>query len=199
MYKLQTRRQGWFLPLMLISAGLVSGCSGNEEDARTPPSGAAAEARAEQPVAPVQDVEPLVVSISAGAAMRDDRRLNITGRTNLPDSAQLLVVVERETSGARWHARTQVKSGQFQAGPMGFGSGVPEGDYRIRVQLAEASVQPSAVRKRIGAKGEGLEGELVAQAPHGLGRIAVYTREFSVGSEARRMNEQGNEIHYPQG
>lgn len=198
MYKLQTRRQGWFLPLMLVSAGLVSGCSGNEEDARTPPSDTAAEAPAEQPVAPVQDVEPLVVSISAGAAMRDDRRLSITGRTNLPDDAQLLVVVERETSGTRWHERTQAENGQFKAGPMGFGSGVPDGDYRIRVQLAEASVQPAAVRKRIGAKGEGLEGELVTQAPHGLGRIAVYTREFSIGSELSHLQERGDEVHYPQ-
>lgn len=106
-------------------------------------------------------------------------------------------MVERETSGSRWHERTQVQSGQFTAGPMGFGSGVPDGDYRIRVQLAEASVQPAAVRERIGPKGEGLEGELVAQAPHGLGRIAIYTREFSVGSELSPMQERGDEIHYP--
>ncbi|MDN6337116.1 MAG: hypothetical protein L0J67_10845 [Halomonas sp.] len=198
MYKLPMRSRSRRFLWVLISAGLLSGCGSSEEDVPAPAASETTESRGE-PTTPAPAVKPLVVSISAEASMRDDRRLNITGRTNLPDDAQLLVVVERETSGARWHERTRVQGGQFQAGPMGYGSGVPDGDYRVRVQLSEASIQPSVVRERIGAKGEGLEGELVRKAPHGLGYIAVYTREFSVGSRLRRMQEEGDKVHYPQG
>ncbi|MDN6179769.1 MAG: hypothetical protein L0I84_01990 [Halomonas subglaciescola] len=182
----------------LVLAAWLSGCGGNEEDAGTPSSRATSDAAAE-PASEPQEIEPLKASISAAAAMRDDRRLSVTGSTNLPDDARLLVVVERETSGgARWHERTRVKNGMFQVGPMGFGSGVPDGHYSLSVQLAEASVQPVVVRERIGAKGQALEGELVENASHGLGRIALYTREFSVGKELKHRNEEGDRIHYPQ-
>lgn len=198
MKKLPMRSRCRRLLWALISAGLLAGCGSSEDDASVSTPRDTSAVRSE-PAATAKEVESLVVSINASASMGDDRRLTISGRTNLPDAAQLLVVVERETSGARWHERTQIDSGQFHAGPMGYGSGVPDGDYSVRVQLSEANIQPPVVRERIGAKGEGLEGELVREAPHGLGQIAVYTRNFSVGSRLRRMQEEGDKVHYPQG
>ncbi|WP_026106119.1 hypothetical protein [Vreelandella jeotgali] len=186
--------------ILLVLAAWLTGCGGSEEEARTSES---ARNTADEPADPApvekEDVEPLTVSMDAGVTLRDDLRLGVTGTTNLPADSRLLVIIEREASGARWHERTRVNNGQFRAGPMGFGSGVPDGDYRVRVQLSEASIQPPGVRQRIGDKGEALKGQLVRQAPHGLGHIAVYTRAFSVGDEIRHRNERRDEVRYPQG
>lgn len=185
--------------LMLAAVLALASCGGSEDATPRSTSETASGAEtADQPASSPEDAEPLKVTMSADVAMRSDRRLEVTGSTNLPDDAQLLIAIKRAASGARWQERAQVQSGQFQAGPLGFGSGVPDGDYRVRVQLSEASVQPVAVRRRIGDKGEQLTGKLVKEAPHGLGQIAVYTRAFSIGSELRH-SEKEEGVRYPQG
>lgn len=188
------------LPILLF-AGWLGGCGGSEDDPRerASPDEVSAPEPAVDSAPAAEPPRPLKVAMQAEVAMGDDRRLTISGSTNLPDSAQLLVIIERETSGARWHERVQVTGGAFEAGPMGFGSGVPDGEYRVRVQLSEASIQPDAVQARLGTRGEALEGELVRQAPHGLGKIAVYSREFTIGSRLRRMQEKGDKVRYPDG
>ena len=114
----------------------------------------------------------------------------VQGETNLPDSAQVQVIVERELSRVRWQARTRVDDGRFEAGPFGSGSGLPDGGYLVTVQLGEATVQPESVRARIGPEGEYLAGALVSQSRHGLGQIATYSRRFLIGNEPRRTRDQ---------
>ncbi|WP_337133636.1 hypothetical protein, partial [Staphylococcus aureus] len=58
------------------------------------------------------------------------------------------------------------------------------------VNLPEATVQPEAVRRRIGEQGEHLSGPLVGGSRHGLGQVASASRRFLVGSEPRRTNDQ---------
>ncbi|WP_311945758.1 hypothetical protein [Halomonas piscis] len=185
--------------LMLAAVLWLASCGGSEDtDSRNTSETPSGTETAEQPTSSPEDTEPLKVTMSAEVAMRSDRRLEVTGSTNLPDDAQLLIAIKRAASGARWQERAQVHDGQFQAGPLGFGSGVPDGDYSVRVQLSEASVQPPAVRRRIGDEGERLAGELVREAPHGLGQIAVYRRAFSIGSELRH-SEKDEGVRYLEG
>ncbi|MGQ4877627.1 hypothetical protein ACOJCM_03525 [Billgrantia sp. LNSP4103-1] len=171
----------------------LSGCGGDGND------GAATEeeAQTEQPVEvagePVEEPaqqDPLTVEIEASATLRDDRRLVVEGKTNLPDETRLLIVVERELSGVRWQSRTAVSNERFAAGPFGPGSGLPDGGYSITVNLVEASVQPASVQQQIGKQGERLEGELVRGARHGLGQVASYSRRYLIGSEPRRATDQ---------
>jgi hypothetical protein len=149
-----------------------------------------AEERASEPEPPAQQVEPLNVMILTAAFLRPDRRLMVEGETNLPNDAQLQVVVEREISRVRWQERTRVVNGKFEAGPLGSGSGLPDGSYLVTVQLGEAAVQPESVQARIGTQGEYLAGELISQSRHGLGQVATYSRRFLVGSEPRRTRDQ---------
>ncbi|EWH00530.1 hypothetical protein [Halomonas sp. BC04] len=137
-----------------------------------------------------EEVEPLEVDISVAAALRSDRRLMVEGETNLPEGARLLIVVERELSGVRWQSRTEVQGSRFEAGPFGPGSGLPDGGYTITVNLPEASVQPSAIRQRIGDQGEHLAGPLVRSSRHGLGQVASYSRRYLIGTEPRRTTDE---------
>ncbi|WP_458526501.1 hypothetical protein [Onishia taeanensis] len=116
--------------------------------------------------------------MSATPQLTPARRLEVTGRTNLPDRARLLVVLEREASGVNWQSRTEVMDGGFAAGPLGPGSGLVAGRYVIRVSMPAADVQPAAVKARIGARGEHLTGALVERSPHGLGNVIEYRRDY---------------------
>jgi len=179
------------ISIVLVSALLLAGCGSQEEEPAAVQSDAASrEAELQQPEVVVEDVEPLEVAISTHATLRTDRRLMVEGETNLPDGAQIQVMVEREISRVRWQSLTTVRNGQFGAGPFGSGSGLPDGGYTVRVQLSEASVQPVDVQARIGTQGEYLTGELVSQSRHGLGQVATYSRRFLVGSEPRRTRDQ---------
>ncbi|NGO90371.1 MAG: hypothetical protein GBQ79_12155 [Halomonas sp.] len=173
----------------LLGALMLQGCSGPEEEAPAE-TVQAEETAAAEPVAEAEPIEPLEVEVSTSAQLLSDRRLMIAGQTNLPDGAQVQVVVERELSRVRWQARTQVREGQFEVGPLGTGSGLPDGGYVVRVQLSEAAVQPASVRARIGDLGEHLAGELVSQSRHGLGQVATYSRRLLIGSEPRRTRDQ---------
>lgn len=120
------------------------------------------------------------VTVTVTTQLTDARRLEVTGRTNLPDRTRLLVVLEREASGVNWQVRTEVGNGRFTAGPLGPGSGLIAGRYLIRVSMPAADVQPSAVKARVGARGEHLTGPLVARSPHGLGNVIEYRKEYQV-------------------
>lgn len=179
----------------LLALLLLAGCGGNENGTEDPESTeeASEEVAMEEPAPePEPQVEPFSepVEIDFEATLRSDRRLMVEGESNLPDSARLLIVVEREASGVRWQSRTSLEEGRFTAGPFGPGSGLPDGGYHITVNLPEASVQPLAVRQRIGEQGEHLSGPLVSTSRHGLGQVASSSRRFLVGSEPRRTTDQ---------
>lgn len=186
--------------VLVVFVSLLAGCS----DAESPPpeEDAAALEQAEQTPAPEpqvieEEVEPLDVDISTNVELRTDRRLMVEGETNLPDGTQLQIVVEREISRVRWQSRTRVDEGVFFAGPFGSGSGLPDGGYIVRVEVAEASVQPREVQAVIGDQGQYLAGELVRQSRHGLGQVATYSRRFLVGSEPRQTRDQVEVLEVP--
>ncbi|WP_404413572.1 hypothetical protein LG277_09255 [Vreelandella aquamarina] len=142
--------------------------------------------------------QPLEVTVEASMELRSDRRIIVVGQTNLPVSSNISVMVERELSSVRWRERTQVgEDGRFQVGPLGPGSGLPDGGYRIRVELMESSIQPENVRQRIGLQGENLAGDLVEQSRHGLGQVINYSRRFMIGAEPRRTQDQVEVLAVP--
>lgn len=205
---MKVSRLGWIVGLAAL---MLSGCEGGEQekpvvDASTDPAvdvaevsdGAVGESdsdsasRAASPALPPRPkVEPFdqPVAIKVEVKLRSDRRLMVDGTTNLPDTTRLQVQVQREASGVRWQERTEVTGGHFVTGPFGSGSGLPDGGYSITVNLPPMSVQPSAVRDRLGEEGVHLSGPLVSVSRHGLGKVASITQRFLVGNQPRRTTD----------
>ncbi|MDY7116932.1 hypothetical protein RAN53_11275 [Halomonas sp. SSL-5] len=185
------------VPLLLVM--LLAGCSGGEEEpvagepAETSPAAtSAAESPEPSAVPEAPEVPPFdqPVAIELTPRLGSDRRLTVEGETNLPEATRLQVIVEREVSGVRWRERVSVEAGGFVAGPFGPGSGLPDGGYRVTVDVQEGSVQPRSVRDRLGEENEHLDGPLVQQSRHGLGQVASYSQRFLVGSETRRTHDR---------
>ncbi|MBB3141191.1 hypothetical protein [Halomonas organivorans] len=178
----------------VVLAALLSGCGSSEED--SPPAdervGGVAQPEPTAEATPTAEVPPFdaVVVIEVSARLRSDRRLVVESTTNLPDHTRLQVLVEREVSGVRWQERTTVSAGAFSAGPFGPGSGLPDGDYRITVNMPPAQVQPPEVRARLGEQGENLRGPLVEASRHGLGQVVSASQRFLVGSRPRHTTDQ---------
>lgn len=187
---------------------MLSGCEGGEQkglgsdgsaervaevESAQMAGSAVDESEAEPPAGSGQpEVEPFSqpVTIELAVELRSDRRLMVNGTTNLPHATRLQVLINREASGMRWQERTEVRQGHFEAGPFGPGSGLPDGDYGVTVNLPPMSVQPTDVRKRLGEEGVNLSGPLVSASPHGLGKIASVTRRFVIGAQPRRTSDQ---------
>lgn len=207
MYKMRTGSGLTLVGIVLFTMTLLVGCSDSgeqasrEEQAREAENAAAQEEAASREAQAQREAdakrEPLDVRILVSASIGSDRRLLIEGETNLPDEAQVQVIVERELSSVRWRERVDVAQGEFAAGPFGPGSGLPDGGYRVTVELSEATVQPESVQQRIGEEGEYLAGELVAESRHGLGQIATYTTRFMVGSEPRQSRGDAQLLQTP--
>ncbi|MGM0912791.1 MAG: hypothetical protein ACQEXC_06110 [Pseudomonadota bacterium] len=183
-----------------MAAGLLmvmlAGCSGGEEQAASEPAETSSAAETLEPAAAPEPEAPEVppfdqpVAIEITSRLGSDRRLTVEGETNLPEATRLQVIVERELSGVRWRERVSVEAGGFEAGPLGPGSGLADGGYRVTVDVQEGSVQPRSVRDRLGEENEQLSGPLVQQSRHGLGQVASYSQRFLVGSETRRTHDR---------
>lgn len=206
MHQMKTGFRLTLVGVMLFSMALLVGCGDGDEQAAEEQARETAEAAAQEEAASreaqeqnelAEEVEPLDVRILVSASIGSDRRMQVEGETNLPDGAQVQVIVERELSRVRWRERVGVEQGQFAAGPFGPGSGLPDGGYSVTVELSEATVQPRAVQQRIGETGEYLTGELVTQSRHGLGQIATYTTRFLVGSQPRQSRGNAELLQTP--
>lgn len=176
------RRLTWLsVPILALS---VAGCGGEAEEAASPepePVERVAEPRESSPneaVAPL--AEPVWVALDAG--VRPDRRLTVSGETNLPEATRVLIVVVRDASGVSWRHRTQVgEGGRFEVGPFGPGSGLAAGDYTLRLEMSPGNLQPDSVQAVVGSQGEHLNGEWVREAGHGLGQVIEYQVAYELG------------------
>ena len=190
--------------LMLV---MMTGCGGStdEEDSTlgrdyTTDRPAAETSSDTADAEPLDDIStaPIEATVDVSMELRSDRRIILSGETNLPSSSNLSVMVERELSGVRWRERTQVSDeGRFSVGPLGPGSGLPDGGYRVSVELMESSIQPVSVRQQIGLQGENLTGKWVEQSRHGLGQIVNYSRRFLIGAEPRRTQDEVEVLAVP--
>jgi len=186
---------------------LLAGCGGTSDEDKstlgrdyttTPPSAESSEQSSSSERQMSTSNQPLEATVEAFMELRSDRRIIVTGQTNLPVGSNINVMVERELSSVRWRERTQVaEEGRFRVGPLGPGSGLPDGGYRVSVELMESSIQPESVRQRIGLEGENLTGELVEQSRHGLGQVINYSRRFLIGAEPRRTRDEVEVLAVP--
>ncbi|MGQ7248238.1 hypothetical protein ACUN9Y_12995 [Halomonas sp. V046] len=190
--------------LVLMLSLLLLACDGGSQDtpAQETRVGGVAEPRSASPnpgADAVSEADPLdeAVDVALDAEVGADRRMTVRGTTNLPDDTRIQVLVTREASGFRWQIRTQVAQGRFAAGPFGSGSGLPDGGYQVRVNMAPVDVQPDAVRARLGEQGKHLSGPLVTQSEHGLGQVISASKRFLIGREPRRTADDVEVLERP--
>lgn len=183
----------------------LPGCGGGEDETRSEPTESvntaesvdsddgdeAAQAAAETSEVPAFD-QPVMIDVSS--RLGSDRRMRVSGETNLPEGTRLQVLVERELSGVTWRERIAVEESRFEVGPFGPGSGLPDGSYVLRVDVQEGSVQPREVRARLGEENQHLRGPLVRSSRHGLGKIASYRQRILVGEQTRRTQDDNVQI-----
>ncbi|ALM54549.1 hypothetical protein AR456_05705 [Halomonas huangheensis] len=186
------------LGLLLVLAG----CDNSADDQENAPDPATqvdtpvsdntvatAETEAEDELAGIEPmVEPVEVTLEA--VLLADRRMQVVGRTNLPDGTRVQMVVVREASGVRWQERTVVNGGRVEAGPFGPGSGLPDGHYLLRLRSTPVELQPSDVQRRLGDRGEHLTGRLITQSEHGLGQLVSAVQRVLVGQQVRRTTDR---------
>lgn len=183
------RRLTWAGALFLTLS--MAGCGGEAEEATPTQSPAEPVEEAAEPqetapeeTAPDEGMAPLAepVWVELDAEVRPDRRLSVSGETNLPEGTQVLIVVVRDASGVSWRYRTQVgEAGRFEVGPFGSGSGLAAGDYTLRLEMSPGNLQPASVQAIIGTQGEHLKGDWVREGGHGLGQVIEYRTTYQVG------------------
>ncbi|MEX0643285.1 MAG: SHD1 domain-containing protein [Pirellulales bacterium] len=134
--------------------------------------------------------EELVVSLTVEPKVRDDMRVVITGKTNLPADAQLMVTVEDAVSPvSAYQTKTSVLTdGSFQSEPLGQLTGLEAGWYVASVTVPYAMVQPKHVREAIGSKGDVLTGPLVKKDGT-FGTTIKVEQKFLVGENYAPANQ----------
>lgn len=185
-----------------IALGLLLGLSGcdNDTDERETSTNPAVEANSVEPATVTTDeaeddmvgVEPMAapVEVALEAVLLADRRMQVVGRTNLPDGTRIQLEVVREASGVRWQERVVVSAGELEAGPFGPGSGLPDGHYRLRLTTTPGELQPREVQGYLGSRGEHLSGPLIVESPHGLGQQVSAVQRVLVGQQVRRTTDR---------
>ena len=123
------------------------------------------------------------LSISIKYAKTYDGRIVVSGTTNLPAKAALMISLTPKAPGQNpMQTQTVVRSdGTYVSEAFGPSSGVPEGRYIADVTLPIAHTQPESVRALIGDKGQNLKGPLVKDFSI-WGNVASVEIEVVVGS-----------------
>ncbi|GEN25793.1 hypothetical protein [Halomonas cupida] len=184
-----------------IALGLLlglAGCDNDTDDSETSTS-PAVEANSAEPATVEADeveddlagIEPMAapVEVALEAVLLADRRMQVVGRTNLPDGTRVQVEVVREASGVRWQERVVISAGELEAGPFGSGSGLSDGYYRLRLTTTPGELQPREVQGYLGSRGEHLSGPLIVESPHGLGQQVSAVQRVLVGQQIRRTTD----------
>jgi hypothetical protein len=101
----------------------------------------------------------------------------ITGRTNLPDEAELMVTLRRPSAYFSAGDTVPVTGGSFKAGPFNLrGQPLPAGEYEVSISMSIARNQPKTVQAVIGDKGQNLTGSYVTRSNVGdLDNYVSYT------------------------
>ena len=111
-----------------------------------------------------------------------NKRVSLNGKTNLPTGTKLsLVVSEKLENGFLGQSSSVVlPDGSFRTVHFGPKGGLKDGWYSASVTMPVAAVQPEAVKKVIGEKGEWLKGRLVTKGV--LGATVSQQEDFSIGA-----------------
>jgi len=157
----------------IFSLMFLAACSESDRDLESPKKAPAVEHTA------VIDSD---VEIETSVSETPNRRLKVTGHTNLPDGTVFLISLENEAVGFKAQDKATVENGVFSSVPMGPKAGLKDGEYLIEVLMPLPFTQTEQVQKIIGAKGEYLTGSLVEASEFG-GNIASAKRTYFLGSK----------------
>jgi hypothetical protein len=106
----------------------------------------------------------------------------ISGQTNLPDGAEMTVMISRRESPFFASAKAIVSAGSFKTEPFSDeGKELSPGSYSVMIRMNMAGGQPPSVASVTGKYGEKLTGIFVKVGPFG-----VYVEEdlsFTVGGK----------------
>ncbi|WP_048707408.1 hypothetical protein [Microvirga massiliensis] len=116
-----------------------------------------------------------MIEVRISAATDGTARPIITGQTNLPDGAELLVSVWRPSAHFMAQHKVPVIGGAFKAGPFGSRQGpLHPGEYEVSVSMSIPRNQPASVQAVIGDKGQNLKGPHVRESGIGSGNVVDY-------------------------
>ena len=174
------------LAAAVVVAAAVAGCAETEPGAAVP---------SKEP-APGQDPGSARVALDGDVVVDlevvevPDRRVRLTGTTNLPTGTILMLdVKENAQHGFYGQARTSVRlDGAFESELLGPKDGLEPGVYTASVTMPIPRVQPDHVQRIIGADGENLSGLLVESGVAGV-TVSV-DQEFIVGGAAASHLQQ---------
>lgn len=173
-------KQIFFITLIISLSLIVSACSDGGKNA-------------EQISLPPQMSEE--ARLNAEATKLDDDRIEVTGKTNLPDSTKLLISLSNETLGFDAKCESVVNNGQFSTGPLGPSSGLIAGNYKVKVLMPLPIVQPERVQSILGKEGEHLTGSLVQDSSLG-GKTVEYSFSYITGSTEAIVDAVAEHIEF---
>ena len=111
----------------------------------------------------------------------------VTGVTNLPSQADLIVGIADEAYVARQipnyyaQSRATVRRGRFRSQRFSYRGGpIPSDRYLVDVSMSAARYQPASVQAVIGKQGQALTGPLVTRSSLGLGKSVSYEKWFVI-------------------
>lgn len=121
------------------------------------------------------------VAINATASAVDEKHIQISGSTNLPDQTELNITVE--DSKSEWRSQTEavVSGGTFFIQKLEIAYGLTPDKYEIRITQLVPPLQPELVKQVVGDHGEYLTGELVSDSE--MGKSASFSIYLTHGSE----------------
>lgn len=154
------------ISIAVVLAGIVvSGCAASS----TPESGVEEAPTTESPAPAVTPIEvecpstPIEVAIEFETEQNVENGALIHVRSNLPDSAELLVSLDGESGTYMGQDTAPLIGGEAEFGPF-TDDGLPlHGAYELSITLPIARNQPVQVQNCIGSEGENLTGPLVSE------------------------------------
>ena len=120
------------------------------------------------------------VTLTVNVTQLPDRKAELAGTTNLPQSTNLMIIVNSRVEGDFQEQSELIVSADGTFGPTSFGAngGLDDGEYIANVTMPMPVFQPAVVKKIIGKAGEHLTGPLVQDGAKGF----TVTKEFATGN-----------------
>ena len=133
------------------------------------------------------------VTLTVVATVQPDKRVLVTGDTNLPSGTHFFVGVVDPLGASGGDTECKVgPDGRYSVELFGPASGVKDGVYVVEVVMPMPSVQSSAVRRVIGEDGEHLRGPLVDR--YNLLATVRATASVAVGSNVETYAHYARQI-----
>lgn len=127
--------------------------------------------------------ETIDVIINAQTRAIDNKHIEISGTTNLPEQTELNITVEDSKGQWRSQAKAFVTDGKFSVLSLEIAYGLTPDKYKIDITQIVPPLQKASVKKLIGDHGEYLTGKLVDDSL-ALGKRARYTIYLTSGSQS---------------